>query len=115
MRRKNMIVFVFAMLVGLFLFIADRIGETLKTSRSLATNMLICLSSEDDKNRLTTQSLSYACKRIIHRIDHPSDNDMIAYNQKWHFTIAFKQIKTNNQTYWTCKGTPEKLFPQACR
>jgi len=115
MRRTNMIAFVFAILVGLFLFIADRIGEKLKSNHIVAMNMLICLSSEHDKNRLATQTLSDQCRKIIDRIEHPSKNNVIAYNQKWHVTIAFKQIKTNNQVTWICKGTPEKLFSEECR
>lgn len=51
---------------------------------------------------------------MIDRVEHPSKNDMIAYNQRWHVTIAFKQTKINNQTTWICKGTPAKLFPPDC-
>jgi hypothetical protein len=115
MRRTNMIAFVFAMLVGLFLFIADRIGEKLKANRIVAMNMLTCLSSERDKSKLIASTLSYSCQKNIDQIEHPSENDMIAYNRKWHVTIAFKQIKINNQATWICKGTPEKLFPLECR
>ncbi len=115
MRRTNMIAFVFAILVGLFLFIADRIGEKLKSNHIVAMNMLTCLSSESDKNKLTSHTLSYSCQQNIDQIEHPSENYMIAYNRKWHITIAFKQIKINNQAIWICKGTPEKLFSEECR
>lgn len=110
-----MIAFVFAILVGLFLFIADRIGEKLKSNHIVAMNMLTCLSSESDKNKLITSALSYSCQKSIDQIEHPSESHMIAYNRKWHVTIAFKQIKINNQSIWICKGTPKKLFPQECR
>ena len=109
-----MIVFVFAIFVGLFLFIAHGIGEKLKSDRIIAMNMLTCLSSEGDKSKIMIRSLSSQCQRAIDQIEYPSKNNIVAYNQKWHITIAFEEIKTNNQAVWVCKGTPEKLFPHQC-
>ena len=115
MRRINIIVSVFVVLVGIFLCIAHQIGDKIKSDRKVALRMLTCLSSEENKSQLTTQTLSYPCKKTIDQIEHPSASRVIVYNRKWHVSLAFEQVKTNNQMSWTCKGFPKNLFPQQCR
>jgi hypothetical protein len=115
MRSRNIIASIFVILVGLFLFIAHQIGDKIKSDRRVAMSMLTCFSSEANKSQLTTRTLSYACQKSIDQVEHPSASRVIVYNQKWHITLAFEQMKTNNPLTWTCKGFPKNLFPQQCR
>jgi 1,2-phenylacetyl-CoA epoxidase PaaB subunit len=114
MRRENIIATIFVVLVGLILFIADQILDKIKSDRMVVMRMMTCLSAEVDKSRLATSTLSDACKKTIDQIEHPSATRVIVYNRKWHITLAFELMKTNNHMTWTCKGTPEKLFPRQC-
>jgi hypothetical protein len=71
MRRDIVIATLSIVLVGLILFLADRTGEKIKTGRMIAMNMLTCLSSERDKNQITTSTLSHQCQIVIDQIEHP--------------------------------------------
>jgi DNA-binding transcriptional MocR family regulator len=115
MLRINIIASIFVILVGLFLLIAHQIGDKIKSDRMVAMSMLTCFSSQANKSQLTTSTLSQVCQKSIDQVEHPSETRVIVYNRKWHITLAFEQMKTNNQITWTCQGIPKKLFPHQCR